>query len=113
MKKYKGRIVDVYKAKGGFRRIVSGIRKDKQPLYDKTFRGSNGTYLASDNTYPVIYVKVIVYDLDNIPIEIDIRDIILNHYKLERISPQRILGVKNKLVGKKITIIERMWTTMK
>jgi hypothetical protein len=106
MKKYKGRIVDVYLGRGGFRRIIQGIKKDKQPSYDSNFYGSNGTYIASDETYPTIYVKVSVYDFDKKAIEIDIREIVMTQNKWERMTEKRLLDLKSKLTGIKVTIFE-------
>jgi hypothetical protein len=107
MKKYKGRILEVYKATGGFKRIISGIKESQQPFYDRTFYGSNGTYLASNDTFPVIYAKVIIYDLGNEIVEIDIREKLIEHYEWQRVSENRVLAVKNKLRRKKITLIEK------
>jgi hypothetical protein len=105
MEKYKGRIVEVSKGIGGYKGIFQEIEKDQQPFYDKNFRGSNGSYLVSDETFPVIDAVISVYDFDNKAIKVDIREIVRNHYKWQRITIARISLLKSKLVGKKVTII--------
>ena len=106
MKKYKGRIVDVYPGRGGIQYLIQGIKKDQQPFYDQNSIGGHGTYLGADETYPVIYAKVSVYDLDNHALKIDIREVVFNHYEWLRVSEKRISELKSKLVGKKVTVIE-------
>ena len=105
MKKHKGRIVEISKRYGGFIRIIQGIKKDQQPSYDQQYWGSNGSYVISDESYSGIYAKVSVFDFDNKAIEIEIREIVINHYEWQRVSDKRVLELKNKLVGKKVTII--------
>jgi hypothetical protein len=106
MKKHKGRIVEISKGYGGFQYSIQGIKKTQQPFYDQHFYGSNGSYAGSDETYLAVFVKICVYDYDNEVIKINIRDTVLNYNNWDRVTDKRILGLKNKLEGKKVTIVE-------
>jgi hypothetical protein len=107
---YKGRIVDVRTGRGGFQRIISGIKKDEQPYYDGQF-GSNGTYLGADYTYPAIFAKVCIYnycdDGSNMTFDIDVRERVFKFYGWGKISNQRLSILQNKLTGKKVKVLFR------
>jgi hypothetical protein len=106
MKKYKGRIVEVKAERGGFQYLIQGVKKGQQPFYNKHCIGGHGTYLGADETYPVLNVKVSVYDFDNHAVNVDIREIVLEYYDWQRITERRIDDLRSKLVGKKVSIIE-------
>lgn len=106
LRRLKGRIVDVYRGRGGAQFMVQGIKKDKQPIYNQNFFGSNGTYITSDETYPALFVKVSVYDFDNKAIDVDIREEVMAHFDWQKVTDNRVTQLKDRLKGQKIVVVE-------
>jgi hypothetical protein len=95
-------------------RVVSGIKKDEQSAYDKSpwLHGSNGTYVTNEPMF--WHLVYIVYkpgpsELTGWRYELDLDDYMHNHFlpsrKWQRVSPQRLKAIHDKILGKKLELM--------
>ena len=108
-----GRII-AFKKELPILRRVDGIKKDKQLAYDNSpwLHGCNGTYIVNEPMFwrLVYYVyKPGPSELKGRRYELDIDDYMRKHLlpsrKWQRVSPQRLKVIHNKILGKKLELM--------
>ena len=102
----KGRILEIADLRARVSEVVTGIRSDKQPYYNRRYDGANGTYAVQHRTFGGIMLKILLYDAgqgcDEEVLQVEVTDEIRTAYGGTRISAQRVRKLKEKLEGKKV-----------
>ena len=108
MKTSMGRIVGfdfgTYTAIG----VTTGISGDKQAYYDNNpyYAGSNGTYATSFTSLgSYLKVRISVYEDNNHVHEIEIRDEVLAHNGMKKVSSKLMDYLEDNNTGKKIKLV--------
>ncbi len=100
----KGRIVDLFWDAQTCVYVTQGVKQKDQYKY-ASCPGGFGSYVTGGEYDSYVYVRVYVYDLERC-VEFEIKDSLLNLNHRARISNQLVAQVKQKNVGKKISLMK-------